>query len=120
LMEYGYRMMLCRSEVRPTGNNPAGRNFHTIICVGQDRWTGITIEANHREALKSALMNGTRYAIAKATPTGIMVDLRNSTLASGVQFVLDSVPDAVAYFGLTAEDIERHLAPKVSAILSDK
>lgn len=83
-------------------------------------WTGITIEANHREALQSALLNGARYAIAKTTPTGVMVDLRNTTLASGVQFVVDSVPDAVAYFGLTPEDIERHLAPKVSAILGDK
>lgn len=83
-------------------------------------WTGITIEANHREALQSALMNGARFALAKATPTELKLDLKNATLASAVRFVLDSVPDAVAYFGLTPEDIERHLAPKVAAILSEK
>ncbi|MEN5275744.1 hypothetical protein ABE527_02225 [Brucella sp. TWI432] len=83
-------------------------------------WTGITIEANHREALQSALMNGARYAVAKATPNGVKVDLRNAALASGVKFVIDSVPDAVKYFGLTPEDLERHLAPKVSAVISDK
>lgn len=79
-------------------------------------WTGITIEARHREALQSALMNGARAAMAKVVPKGVAVDINNVAIREGVKFVLESVPDAVAYFGLTPADIEKHLTPKLVAI----
>ena len=83
-------------------------------------WTGITIEARHREALQSALMNGARAALAKSVPQGMAVDINNVAVREGVRFVLESVPDAVKYFGLTPADIEKHLAPKLVAIVGGK
>lgn len=47
------------------------------------RWTGIEIEARHREALQSALANGARVAIEKGS------------LQHGVDYVMQSVPDAI-------------------------
>lgn len=79
-------------------------------------WTGIQIEAKHREALQSALLNGARTAIASNMPSGIGLDVRSVSLKAGIEFVLASVPDAVEYFGLSPADIEKHLIPKLSAL----
>lgn len=84
-----------------------------------NEWTGISIEARHREALQSALMNGARYIAAEHKPTGVSIDLKNRHLAAGVRFVRDSVPDAVKHFGLTTEDIEKHLIPKISQLVAE-
>lgn len=83
-------------------------------------WTGINVEAKHREALQSALWNGARTLAAKHAPN-VELDVRNATLKEGIDFVLRSVPDAVKYFKLKPEDIARHLEPKVAslAVLSD-
>ncbi len=84
------------------------------------QWTGINIEAKHREAFQSALTNGARAAIARITPDGISVDVRHPVAKHGVDFVLRSVPDAVRYFGLTPDDIERHLRPKLLDLAGGK
>lgn len=83
-------------------------------------WTGIQIEAKHREALQSALLNGARAAIARNLPQGVNIDVKSVALKEGIDFVLKSVPDAVAYFGLTPADIEKHLIPKLTAIVAEK
>lgn len=82
-------------------------------------WTGIEIEAKHREALQSALMNGARSAITNNMPSGVGLDVKSVSVKTGVDFVLKSVPDAVAYFGLSPADIERHLIPKLNAIAGE-
>lgn len=82
--------------------------------------TGISIEARHREALQSALMNGARAAVAKATPSGVTVDVGNAAVKQGVDFVLASVPDAVAYFGLSPSDVEAHLTPKLVELVGSE
>lgn len=48
------------------------------------RWTGIEIEARHREALQSALANAAS------------VVLKTGRVDDGVDYVIASVPDAVA------------------------
>lgn len=82
-------------------------------------WTGIQIEARHRDALQSALMNGARSAIAGYTPNGVRIDLKHPVVSEGVRFVLSSVPDAVKYFGLSPADIERHLLPKIAVVTTE-
>lgn len=76
--------------------------------------TGMNIEAKHREALQSALLNGARAAIDRFRPDELSVDVRNAALKEGIEFVLRSVPDAVDYFNLSPADIERHLQPKIA------
>lgn len=59
--------------------------------------TGIDIEARHREALQSALLNGVKFALQKAgwlpnTP------LPANLLGFATSYVSSSVPDALAHF----------------------
>lgn len=57
------------------------------------RWTGIQIEACHREALHSALSSGVRMALEKGkTGSG----LKSHTL----NYVKHSVPAALKHFGI--------------------
>lgn len=61
--------------------------------------TGIDIEARHREALQSALLNGVRFALQKAgwlPDTPLPADL----LAKASSYVGSSVPDALQHFSI--------------------
>lgn len=53
-------------------------------------WTGIQIEARHRDALHSAMMTGVRYALERKLPPAVTVD----TAASYAQRI--GGPDAIA------------------------
>lgn len=81
------------------------------------RRTGITIEASHRDALQSALMNGILFALQKAgwvpgQPTDKLLGLARV-------YVQSSVPDALNAFGIDAATsvgaatLDRLLTPKL-------
>lgn len=71
-------------------------------------WTGIQIEAKHREALQSALANGARIAVEG----GALPDI-----SKAVDYVLKSVPDALAHFGADrGERVRELLQPHIAAI----
>lgn len=63
------------------------------------RWTGINVEAKHREALHSAIMTGIGYARSGLTPGGAAPSM-GLVVDQAKDYVLKSVPDALAYFGL--------------------
>lgn len=84
----------------------ATKKFHDL--------TGIQIESKHREALQSALTNGAKLVLDKL-PVGVQFDVKSAAVASGIRYVLESVPDAVKYFDLTPEKIGELLKPKVVA-----
>lgn len=86
------------------------------------QWTGIQIEAKHREALQSALTNGATTMLGKIVPdkTGIKIEIGNQPIADGVEYVMKSVPDAIKYFGLTPERIRAMLEPKLIEEAGDK
>jgi hypothetical protein len=86
------------------------------------RRTGITIEAGHRQALQSALLNGILFALQRAgwvqgqpLSSSILPDL----LPSARNYVESSVPDALKKFGIdtgTAAGkaaLDRLLTPKL-------
>ncbi|MCW5722852.1 MAG: hypothetical protein KIS86_17100 [Devosia sp.] len=61
--------------------------------------TGIDIEARHRDALQSALLNGVRFALQKAgwlPNTPLPADL----IAKASSYVGSSVPDALQHFNI--------------------
>jgi len=62
-------------------------------------WTGIQIEARHREALHSALMTGVRYAIERNLPPAAAVD----TAVSYAQRI--GAPDAIAALGASRDTL---------------
>lgn len=79
--------------------------------------TGIDIEARHREALQSALMNGILFALQKAGWVQGQPTDRLLSVARG--YVESSVPDALKQFGIDAAtaagraQLDRLLTPKL-------
>lgn len=97
-----------------------GLVISTLIGIGLamlKQRTGIDIEARHREALQSALLNGVLYALQKAGWMQGDDTAKLLPLARG--YVLGSVPDALKSFGIDAATsvgqaaLDRLLTPKL-------
>lgn len=78
---------------------------------------GLQIEAQHRDALQTALTNAAGLVIAKGGDAlkGKTIDISNPLVAAGVNYVRDAVPDAVSKFGLTPEALAEKIAAKIGA-----
>lgn len=79
---------------------------------------GINIEAKHREALQSALMNGVYKGLhyAEEAAGKVTIDVRSEVVAEGIRYVQRSVPDAIKHFGLTDERIRDLIEAKLPYI----
>lgn len=78
-------------------------------------WTGISIEAKHREALQSALENAARLAVGHIENKllGKPIDRSNPALLAATKYVRQSVPDAVGFFKLTDDKLVDLISPKL-------
>lgn len=75
------------------------------------RWMnklGLDVEARHRDALQSALQSAAMLALARAGVKGAIP-------FEAVEYVRQSVPDAVHKFGLDDQKIIELIRPKVIA-----
>lgn len=83
-------------------------------------WTGIQIEARHREALHSALMTGVTKALARlgVRAEGLTVDLRSQVLAEAVEWAEAAVPDAIAHFGMTPDRVAALATAKLGQLIA--
>jgi len=95
----------------------AAQRFHA--------WTGIQIEAKHREALQSALENGAIYALDLLIERGGQIDLRDPALMrqlleDAIGYVRDSVPDAIGFFGLDDFGLTKLLRPKIPVLTEEE
>jgi hypothetical protein len=81
------------------------------------RWSGFKIEESHRQALQSALLNAAGLIVSKAGPS-IMKDPNtgNQFLDEGLKYLKNSVPDALKYFGVTADTLETMLMAKIGVL----
>jgi hypothetical protein len=69
--------------------------------------TGARLDAKAREALHSAAMTGVNLAIQQAGGLvgKVSITTKNQIVTRGVEWVLQSVPGAIARFGLSPEQI---------------
>lgn len=88
----------------------ASKKFHDL--------TGIEIEAKHREALQSALLNGANLIMAKYPKGGVSFDTQNEQLSVAIRYVLNSVPDAVEHFKLTPDFIGEMVKAKIPVVVA--
>ncbi len=86
------------------------------------RWTGIQIEARHREALHSAAMTGVAAAFSKVGQRAdtITLDVRTALVKEGVEWMLKSVPDALKYFNLSPQTVATLVEAKLNLLLEAK
>ncbi|MEA5162604.1 hypothetical protein U5903_17640 [Cereibacter johrii] len=70
------------------------------------RWTGIQIEARHREALHSAIMTAARVAVAR----GLTRDVATEFVSA---YVRASVPDALKRLSPSAETLDALVRSKL-------
>lgn len=82
------------------------------------RRTGISIEASHREAFQTALTNAAGLLLAKAgdAAKNISFDARSPAIKDAVLYVNKSAPDALAYFGVSPDQIAEKIAAKLGAM----
>ncbi|MFT0861736.1 hypothetical protein [Ancylobacter sp. G4_0304] len=85
------------------------------------KWTGIQIEARHREALHSAAMTGvTRVLNALGERAeNLTYEARSQVAAQAVGWVTESVPDAVRYLGATPDKIGAIVSAKLGQLIAD-
>jgi hypothetical protein len=97
-------------SIRPALADIAATLVIAIAGLAYERfraWTGIQIEARHREALQSALANGARSMVENGSEADIM---------RAVDYVERSVPDALRYLKVAGRDrIRELLKPHVAA-----
>ncbi|ABN78474.1 hypothetical protein [Cereibacter sphaeroides] len=77
-----------------------------FATVRFQRWTGIQIEARHREALHSAIMTAARVAVAR----GLTCKVASEFVAA---YVRASVPDALKRLSPSAETLDALVRSKL-------
>lgn len=82
------------------------------------RRTGIVVEASHREAFQTALLNGAGLLKVKAEQmtSNVTIDVRHPAIRDAILYVNSSAPDAIKYFGLTPEAIAEKLVAKLGLV----
>lgn len=81
-------------------------------AAARRKW-GIEIEARHREALQSALMNGARLALRHELTGKAAVDLI-------LNYIRSSVPDAIGNLGASHEVLTDLAKAKLEQVASEK
>ena len=86
-----------------------------------NRVFGVEIEARHREALQSALMNGVYRGLhaIEGHADRVTLDVRSAVIAEGIRYVKRSVPDAIKHFKLTDERLRDLLEAKLPGAAGD-
>jgi hypothetical protein len=90
-----------------------------IITAKVSQWTGIQVEAKHRDALQTALTNGAGLLIQElgasaATVKGLNVG--NNAAAKAIDYVLKASPDAIKYFDRGPDSIAKKLEAKLGLL----
>ncbi len=94
-----------------------GRAALTLVERHLARRFDLVLDDSTRAYLEAcfaqALAYGSQRAHERVARDGATTDLRSAVLAEAAQYVIDSVPDAVARFGLDRAGIERRLRARL-------
>jgi len=84
------------------------------------RWTGVRIDAAHREALHSAAMTGINLALSRlgASAGALTIDTKSPVIAETVKWMEKSVPGALAHFKMTPDKLGEFVEGKLSAVIA--
>lgn len=90
---------------------------------------GLSIEGKHRDALHRALMSGVQLVAARVVaqpsngavatdPVSIQLGAKDAIVSEVAQYVKDSVPDALAHFGVKDTFLRRMAEAKLNEELT--
>lgn len=112
---------LWESTVSPVLSNVIG-----LVIAGVITWagaaftksTGITIDARYRDSLHSAAMTGVNLALSKvgAKLDGLTLDTKSAVIAQAVEWVENSVPDALKRLGVDNVTLTHLVESKLSGL----
>jgi len=79
---------------------------------------GLDIEKNHRDALQTAIKNAAGLALnqAEAAVSDKTITVGNPLLAAGAKYVIEAVPDAIKFFGLTPENVAQKIEAQIGLL----
>lgn len=82
------------------------------------RRTGMAISQGHMNTLQTALTNAAGKVVARvgARLDRVEVDVRSPLLADAIEYVAGAAPDALAYFGLSRDNIAEKIIAKVGVL----
>jgi len=82
------------------------------------QWTGIQIEARHREALHSAMMTGVAAALARGMlkASEVTVDVKSQIVKEAVEWAYRSVPDALNALGASPAALAELATAKITLL----
>ena len=82
------------------------------------QWTGIQIEARHREALHSAMMTGVAAALARGRikASEVTVDVKSQIVKEAVGWAYRSVPYALNALGASPEALAELAISKITLL----
>jgi hypothetical protein len=88
------------------------------IAAVLKRKLGFEIEANHREALQTALTMGAGWVLSQAHKAAATteIDVHNAYLKEGIEYVATATPEALLHFNLTPEAIAQKLSAKIAVL----
>lgn len=96
----------------------------TWLSIRIHKWIGVQIDEKHMRALHSAAMTGLNLALTKAgtAASALTINTRSATVAEAANWMISSVPDALAHFGLSdpskADKLLDFVSGKLGAIES--
>lgn len=84
------------------------------------RRTGVAIEVAHMQTFQQALINGAGLLVIKAQQMANTqtIDVRHPAIRDAINYVNQSAPDAIKYFGVTPESIAEKIIAKLGLINS--
>jgi len=74
-------------------------------------WTGVEIEARHRDAFQTALENAARMAMMRHGPVPMGQSIPDAIVSEGLNYVKTGAPDAIRHFKLGDQNIIERLIP---------
>lgn len=89
------------------------------VAISIQKKTGIDIEAGHRDALHSAIQSGLGLGLSRigAFLPKDLISTKNAVIDAALSYIVKSVPDAIAHFGLSDGKLEKLIEAKLEVML---
>lgn len=92
----------------------------TWAAAALAKFTGVNVEQKYRDSVHSAAMTGINLAMSQLAPKldNLTIDVKSQVVAHAVQWMVNSVPDAISHLGVTPDALIALAESKLSALMN--